>query len=126
MALSTRLTARRERSVWLPATFTSSRLRCTVTFAAPAPSARASRTSAVIWGNDTVVRSSITPRSARASTRKLSTRRSAWSSPSRTLADRTDASFETGGDFAAATSREVRIIASGVRSSCEALATKAR
>src|ERR1039457_6749201 len=125
-ALSTTLATMRASSVSLPVTSASPRCWCTARPRSAAAVRRVPSALEAIPGSETVVRSVMTPRCAPASTRKLSTRRSAWSRPLRTFPASTDASLDTGGDLPSATSSEVRIMASGVRSSWEALATKLR
>ena len=113
-------------SVALPATSTAARCVSTVSRLAAIWSARAASAAVMSGSSATWSCSSSWPFWARASVRKLSSSRSAWSRSTRSSASSSRVWAGTPPGFAIATSRVVRIIASGVRSSCEALATNRR
>ena len=128
IALSTMLSTARRSSVWLPHTQAESSIRfsrtvrplAAMSFARPVRAVSASRPRARRPESVNL------PCWVRARTRKLSSSRSTWSSSARIRAASVAVVAGTGPGLARATSREARIVVSGVRSSWEALATKRR
>ena len=125
-AFSMTFSTMRRSSVALPATSTAARCFSTVSRLPVISSARAVSAAVMSGSSATWLCSSSWPFWARASVRKLSSSRSAWSRSTRSSAFSSRVWAGTPPGFAIATSSVVRIIASGVRRSCEALATNRR
>ena len=128
IALSSTLSTIRHSSAWLPVTQVPSWpvAWCTVRCLAAIAPARTAKAAAVRYSSESVVWPGRSPCCARASARNPSSSPSTRSSSPRSRSARAIVAAGTGSGLATATSTLARIVASGVRSSCEALATNRR